>query len=1023
MSAKKTTTPAPADSIAHANKWFIRIAFTFWALFAVLDYVTHQKFFVKAFSSEWHTGAFLLLFVFHAGFLYLHKKAAPDKSGITVTNFTGWKIALYLHFFFLVLLYTFGKATVTYTDANAEFAFKGMLHILVPEVLLLVFVTAVYALGYAALQVVPLPLKGAAAFLFCIVAGFMGWGLLLFAAAWFHILNLYAVLVIAALSFAAGYKGVVQFFKTLAIQKTEDIKLSWFSVVVLFVFAVSAAINLLAFFRPFPIGFDELQWYFNIPNLISQSGSLLPGNSAYYWSLIMSVGFVTADSVPLVSWLASVPGIISALLVYHIARYVLSKEWSLVSAVLFYVLPTVVWHSAVDAKVDLTLTMFFLTAVNLLLQLAEKTNEESFLFHTKIKTTTYINAAVWLGAICGFCMGIKYTSFIFLPAIVAGYVYVVSKQWMLSAATLPAVLAALFVSNAYSITGITFGSSSVMLLTTSVMAITALAFTAAAVLKNRSGVWQATTCLLPLGISAFLLFAPWLVKNFSETKTISASALLTGQSESPILIDLINPNRSKPALKSSITNTQPVLYAQNHGQAEREEWMREFEKRKNEKRKQIMQRREAVKEEPTASYEEKERYTGYKKGIMRYVSVLRDVCTQANVASFPNDAGLVVLVFLPLLFFRKGNNINSLLSNVGGLILLLVLTSLSILSANKGVVLSSAETIAKINESTIAETSSTILSFYGLLLPFFTSIAGWFKPVYVLLEQANFTVSVVFLSGFAALLVVFQHSNIKQSTPIVKLLLVIAGISAWLWWLLGNGIVWYALPALALAPLACFRLVETNLTDQYLLRVSYAVVGLFLLLSVVLRSVSYIPTYDPRSRINDVFIRYAAGEMNSQEAFAENNKQFALALAEINAHPDARVLRIGTFANYFISGNSTRVIADNQLEAFDHVYNYAGNKRKLTELLKKAGVEYILYDLNSNAIDKTEEKTLTAKIKRLYQYLAENPDLQQIATDRVVASKSGQMQVMYEGKPTQAKYSVFGNTVIQKGTMVLFKVL
>ena len=99
-----------ADRTALLNKWFIRIAFSFWALFATLDYLIHQGFFLKAFNGTLHTAAIFVLLLFHAGFIYLHKKNAPDKTGITVKGITGWKIFLYLHFFLLVLLYSFGKA-------------------------------------------------------------------------------------------------------------------------------------------------------------------------------------------------------------------------------------------------------------------------------------------------------------------------------------------------------------------------------------------------------------------------------------------------------------------------------------------------------------------------------------------------------------------------------------------------------------------------------------------------------------------------------------------------------------------------------------------------------------------------------------------------------------------------------------------------------------------------------------------------------------------------------------------------
>ncbi len=1002
MSKNKVNTASSSGNMAEVNKWFIRIAFSFWALFAVLDYFTHQQFYVKAFSEKWHVASFVLLLFAQVGFLYLHKKNAPDKSGITVSRVSGWKILLCLHFFFVVLLYSFGKIMPSYADANMEFAVKGVLNILMPEAGLFLFLAAVFAAGSLSLKVIPLPVKIGGDFLFALVIGFMVWSVVLFGAAWCGVLNFYTVVVVGLVWLAFGYKHVFEFVKLVFLQPFQEVKLSWFSVLLLFVFLISISLNWLAFFRPFPTGFDELQWYLNIPNLMSQSGSLLPGNSAYYWSLLMSVGFVTADSIPMVSWLASIPGIISFLLVFRVARFILNFEWSLTSAVMFYVLPTVVWHSTVDAKVDLTLTMFFLVAVWMLLALNQRTNEKSFFVHRKVETTIYLNTAVWLGFICGFCLGVKYTSFVFIPALFAAYVFLVSRQWMLSAAMLLVMLAVLFASNAYSITGIVLDSTAGVMLTSTLLITVAIALASAAVIKNRAGVLQAGKYLMPFALASVLVFSPWLAKNYNETKTLTLSALLTGNSDNPQLKELILKSQDSSTSEFSGLNNPKLMTQNSPGPSGRERYQR----RAN-----------------SASYEEKERYTGYKKGIVRYVSIFRDVCTQSNVAMFPNDAGLLALVFVPLLLFRQGRNLSSIAINITGLILLLLLSSISILSSTKGELLSADEICKALNESSVVKVSESMMSAYGLLLALFAGAASVLKPLYDFLQTSSFVMDVFFMVGFALFLVLFHFKRLRTENTTVKMLLMATGVSVWLWWMLGNGIVWYGLPAIAGMVIICFWFMEKVHADNFIRNISYGVVGIFMVCSLVLRSASYMPTYNPLARINDVFIRYAVGDMDAKEAFAENNKQFSVALAEINAHPQAKILRIGTFANYFITKNNERVIADNQLESFDRVYEFAGSKTELNNMLKNAGVGYILYDLNTSALDKTEAKSLTAKILNLYQYFSENPGLQQVATDRVVASNSGDMQVMYDGKPVRAKYSVFGNTVVQKGTIVLFKVL
>ena len=197
-----------------------------------------------------------------------------------------------------------------------------------------------------------------------------------------------------------------------------------------------------------------------------------------------------------------------------------------------------------------------------------------------------------------------------------------------------------------------------------------------------------------------------------------------------------------------------------------------------------------------------------------------------------------------------------------------------------------------------------LLSIYGLMLPLFISLAGLLTGIYSWFQQIDFMGCMLFLISFAALLTLFHVSSIRSANRVAKLLLVLTGISMWQWWLLGNGVVWYGLQALVFASLVAFWFLQNVSKDIFLTKVAYVVIGCFVFVSILFRLNSYLPTYNPMAKLNDVFIRYASGDITDEgTAFAENNKQFSLALAEINAHPDAKVLRIGTFANYFIITN------------------------------------------------------------------------------------------------------------------------
>jgi hypothetical protein len=153
------------------------------------------------------------------------------------------------------------------------------------------------------------------------------------------------------------------------------------------------------------------------------------------------------------------------------------------------------------------------------------------------------------------------------------------------------------------------------------------------------------------------------------------------------------------------------------------------------------------------------------------------------------------------------------------------------------------------------------------------------------------------------------------------------------------------------------------------------------------------------------------------------NPAIAAARDEINANPTKKVLRIGTSMNYFIDQNNTRVFEDNQLDNFTFIYNrYYGVKDVMNAAMKKVGIEYVLFDLNTGSIDKTPDKSLTKKIEKFYDYVSNNRGITLITSDRLMVDPYSKNYMMVQGAKTPVSYSIYGTQVLKPGSLVLFKI-
>lgn len=131
------------------------------------------------------------------------------------------------------------------------------------------------------------------------------------------------------------------------------------------------ALNFLNVVRPFPIGWDDLGRYLNMPRMLVSYGFFIPQLASFQWEYLTSLGFllfgfdsyVGATASMLINWSA---GLLATLAVYAFGRLMLGPKHGLLAALLYYILPLVGHFSFADMKVD---NAVFLTGTLALLAL------------------------------------------------------------------------------------------------------------------------------------------------------------------------------------------------------------------------------------------------------------------------------------------------------------------------------------------------------------------------------------------------------------------------------------------------------------------------------------------------------------------------------------------------------------------------------------------------------------------------------------------------------------------------------
>lgn len=443
----------------------------------------------------------------------------------------------------------------------------------------------------------------------------------------------------------------------------------------------------------------------------------------------------------------------------------------------------------------------------------------------------------------------------------------------------------------------------------------------------------------------------------------------------------------------------------------------------------------------TAKYEEINRYIGYEQGLIRFVSLPYDLTMKQNLKLWATDICFLFLALLPLFMFsfQRGQ----LPFNILKMLLATILLSFSAVSASAGTgAFNMGQAMADLGNH-FAEPSMLVPLFKQLhfaLKSALLSIGQLLLPIYELFTMQSLEMSLLLVIFSTVVLYFLYRKVLAPRSQRVKLIVLIVYTTLLLWLLLASGIIWYGAVGFALFPVVLLIFIAGDqdgapAVEPAIQYGSMFFIGCWLLMTTAFQLVPLQMTMG-NTKPQDVnfdkvleepFMRYAIDDIKEKDALNYFYSQtFRQILSTLNSrrNKDARILNVYAPLNYHITNSDIRVYEDNQLQTFYTMYRQANEDPGQTiALMKKAGIKYVLISLKTPSVDRTPEKTLTAKFYNLLNTVSLHPGARILYTDHLVERDDGPIEMMFEGRKIRAANDLAGKRAVKQGTIALFEIL
>lgn len=991
------------------KKWFTILFCSYWLFIVFFDFISSSPDYVFAFRffKYWD----FLIAAYSTGFILslLFIKKPFKWHSITVSGFRNvYFYPILLVFMTMMMWFYFFKISLDFS------VFQFILKTILIHISLIIVFAASISAGTFLLKIINPPSSFKSNIFLQISLGFTIMSFGIFILGVINQFNWYTASIWLLVLILVGWRGLLFDLKNRLWKKQQNISLKPFSIFLVITVIIIISLNLITVTSPFPIGFDSLTLYMNIPKLISNYGGLIEGLQPYNWSLIVSLGYVIFGSNAVALHLGSVSSILLIFLIFKIARGFVSIDWALFSAILFYTLPLVVWPSSIEIKTDLGMFFIMLTVLHILFDFYfGKQKFGSINIPNKVFDS---EAKLWMiaGVLTGFSLGIKFTSLIAILGIVVFIFYYYYGKFV-AIASLLVIVIFIFVFNLHTYPDLSFSKIEILSFS-SILAIIASSFIFLARKKRMISTYKPLKLIFILVISAGITFLPWGIKNSVESISPSLSGIIkTSESISAKFnIDLKYFGQHelfKPILTQVLNN-------------------------KNDEVAKVI---ESNLKKHTAKKEEIKRYLGYEGGFMRFLSLPYDLTNKVNVDLFSTDISYLFLAFIPLILF--GQKQTKILPFLIRIVFLSICFSLSFWSAHNPDNLFS---IIELQDLLINKDYGFGPQFSGFFASTFTTliypfllIGNFLAPLYGFLSFDNDMISIAGIIVFSALCYfLFKGVLLEKFDLKSKSLLVFVSTYFVFWLILSSGIPWYGIIGFGLLPLVLAKFFFTSQTSIFQnsqmikgLSFSFIFIWFFILLLFRISPLLMGKTQNPELiNFSNIFSTssalYASGQMNEKRAFNTSiNVETRRIIQELNVNKNTKILNVASLLTFFIEENDKRVYNDNQLDYFSSLWNESEfNKITTTFRLKEKGFSYILVDLESHTLDYTPEQSLVKKVIELFDYLKDNPYVKLVYTDRLVHHPQGDRQVILDGNIVNVKNDVFGVNVVEMGKTALFKI-
>jgi hypothetical protein len=499
--------------------WFTIAFFVIWATLIGIEYGNKHPGYYFAFTYFRYIGLYLLVALFIGLSYFTFFKLKKKSSNILIR---GYHILLTFLLYFGLIIFSNRNYGQTPSSASDLFSFFGSS--VFNMMLLILFFLIMRSLGQL-LRVRALNNTLNNSFTVDTSMGLMVFVSVMFVVGALNLLSVTTVMLLIFISVIVNVTYFVQNIKTLLIEpiSTKGISLiGWSSVLFLMFFL---CVNFLSIDIPYPSGFDSRNVYVNISKLIAGSGGLVEGYQPYNWSLLMSIGFIMFDYAELALGLSFSAIVLSLIGAKEIMRRILKLDLNQTFFVLllFAVTPSLVNQMFTEIKGDFGMLLIQIASILVFFQ-----------WYTKVKsdnTSTQYKLIILLGLLCGFGMGIKLIN-MFLVFIMLSLIWWENENIYGLASILLISVSVLIFAGIDELSGLQVYHKSIGT-TVIVSVIVGLSLLIYSFIKQRQKTIRKLMYSSCFGVALLFMFSPWIVKNFSESDSLSMKTLILGNAPGP----------------------------------------------------------------------------------------------------------------------------------------------------------------------------------------------------------------------------------------------------------------------------------------------------------------------------------------------------------------------------------------------------------------------------------------------------------------------------------------------------------